>query len=485
MEQIPTVPEVAQPLKHSKLSLLLCMIVGFFCVEFLLWGDLMLSYLLFVLASEAVALWAMSRTKQLTKMDILWPIAICALLPMHILTDNQILLFLNAFLLFVLFYAQLAALSGTAKQAWYKPLFIFELIGIFFVRLFSHIPMAFTFDKNKKDRKGRHILLGALAVIPLLIIVMLLLSSADAVFGHYVKEMMADFHLSTTLWKLVLTAICGLLFFSFLAAMGLKMGINFNAPKTKKGLPVSAVITFITGLNLVYLIFCAMQFMYLFGAFHFELPEGISYTNYARDGFFELATIGIINLIVLAVFTTFTKPSFKGKVIYRVTMTILVVTTITMLASAAMRLIMYCDAFGLTRLRVYTLWFLALEVLLIIAMLVRIYYRKFTFLKVGLLVFLVCWLILCYARTDAMIAKVQVDRYIAGEVSDPELLKFLSFDANEELVRLYSYDKDAIDDGTLVIKNRYENITELLKDWKQWSLPRLRARQDLEQFFKD
>lgn len=291
--------------------------------------------------------------------------------------------------------------------------------------------------------------------------------------------------MSTFLWKLVLTVICTLLLFSFLTAMAQKKGIPFIQPKQKKGLPVSAAITFMTGLNIVYIIFCAMQFMYLFGAFTMDLPEGISYTNYARDGFFELATIGIINLIVLLVFITFTKPSPKGNTFFKVTMTLLVITTVTMLASAGMRLVMYSHGFGLTRLRVYTLWFLALELLLILVVLVRIYYMKFSFLKVALAVFVICWLILGYSHSDAMIAKNNVDRYIAGEYVDSNGLQWLSHDADSELIRLYTFDPKPLTEAEISLKDRYEDVKEHLKDWKQWNLSRSRALKELKQIFED
>ncbi len=484
MEQAE-IRQPANPIEYSKLTLLLCLIVGFLCVELLFWGSLMLSYALFIMASEGVALWVMHRTKKLTRQDLWWPVTIATLLPLHILTDNFVIIGLNSFLIFLIFNAQLVVISGTAKLKWYSPLFIVELAGTFVTRIFSHIPYAFTFKPTNKNQNVRNILLGALAAIPLLVIVMLLLSSADAVFNHYMNKIFENFHMSTFLWKLVLTVICTLLLFSFLTAMAQKKGIPFIQPKQKKGLPVSAAITFMTGLNIVYIIFCAMQFMYLFGAFTMDLPEGISYTNYARDGFFELATIGIINLIVLLVFITFTKPSPKGNTFFKVTMTLLVITTVTMLASAGMRLVMYSHGFGLTRLRVYTLWFLALELLLILVVLVRIYYMKFSFLKVALAVFVICWLILGYSHSDAMIAKNNVDRYIAGEYVDSNGLQWLSHDADSELIRLYTFDPKPLTEAEISLKDRYEDVKEHLKDWKQWNLSRSRALKELKQIFED
>ncbi len=63
--------------------------------------------------------------------------------------------------------------------------------------------------------------------------------------------------------------------------------------------PRSTVLTALFVLCAVYLLFISMQAKYLFGAFWGALPEGFSYSEYARQGFFELCRVAAINIVIL------------------------------------------------------------------------------------------------------------------------------------------------------------------------------------------
>ena len=63
--------------------------------------------------------------------------------------------------------------------------------------------------------------------------------------------------------------------------------------------PRSTVLTALLVLCVVYLLFISMQAKYLFGAFWGALPEGFSYSEYARQGFFELCRVAAINIVIL------------------------------------------------------------------------------------------------------------------------------------------------------------------------------------------
>ena len=59
--------------------------------------------------------------------------------------------------------------------------------------------------------------------------------------------------------------------------------------------------TILTILNFVYLIFCYIQIVNLFIGYS-NLPE-YEYANYARQGFFQLMIVSIINLIIILITT--------------------------------------------------------------------------------------------------------------------------------------------------------------------------------------
>ncbi|MFZ3102315.1 MAG: DUF4153 domain-containing protein [Desulfitobacteriaceae bacterium] len=51
------------------------------------------------------------------------------------------------------------------------------------------------------------------------------------------------------------------------------------------------VLSALTALNLVFIVYFLSQLTYLFSAFNNRLPELMTYAEYARRGFFELCTV--------------------------------------------------------------------------------------------------------------------------------------------------------------------------------------------------
>ena len=58
--------------------------------------------------------------------------------------------------------------------------------------------------------------------------------------------------------------------------------------------PVTAV-TCMSAIALLYLFFCGIQVIYLFLG-KGSLPEGVTYSSYARQGFFQLLFVAVLNL---------------------------------------------------------------------------------------------------------------------------------------------------------------------------------------------
>ena len=61
--------------------------------------------------------------------------------------------------------------------------------------------------------------------------------------------------------------------------------------------PVAAV-SFMAMVGLVYLVFCVIQIVYLFMG-KGSLPEGMTYSQYARQGFFQLLFVAVLNLVMV------------------------------------------------------------------------------------------------------------------------------------------------------------------------------------------
>ena len=71
---------------------------------------------------------------------------------------------------------------------------------------------------------------------------------------------------------------------------------------------------------------------------------------------------------------------------------------------------MYIDYYGLTRLRVYTSWFMILLFVLFVIILLR-QFRSFNGTRIAAIGCICLFMLLCYGNVDGMIAKYNIDRY--------------------------------------------------------------------------
>jgi hypothetical protein len=199
----------------------------------------------------------------------------------------------------------------------------------------------------------------------------------------------------------------------------------------------------LTALSLVYVIFFLAQAAYLFSAFNDSLPQSMTYAEYARRGFFELCAVSGINLGVIGAAHLIVKRD-KIKILKAET-AVLCVFTIALIATAMSKMAMYIDYYGLTRLRVYTSWFMILLLLLFVIILLR-QLRSFNGTRLAAVGCICLFMILCYGNVDGMIAKYNIDRYQSGTLKDLDVKSFseLSDGAVPYLYDLYQETTDPV-----------------------------------------
>ena len=143
----------------------------------------------------------------------------------------------------------------------------------------------------------RHVWLGIAISLPLLVVLTLLLVSADAVFRSLIAELFRAIRFpARPFW------MCLLLFVGVIASYGLLAyladGKIADAAADKKRWEPVVGISFLSVLTVLYLLFSTIQISYLFVG-GFRLPEGYSYSSYAREGFFQLLIVCLINLVII------------------------------------------------------------------------------------------------------------------------------------------------------------------------------------------
>ena len=181
----------------------------------------------------------------------------------------------------------------------------------------------------------------------------------------------------------------------------------------------------LTLLNVIYVLFVYIQFSNLFGGAESAAMTG-GYAQYARSGFFQLTAVAAINLLVIALAV----PNSRN-VWIRAMVLIMAAATGVILASAIWRMRLYISVYGLTVLRVLTLWGMsAIAVLLIIACL-SIFVPGIQALRTGMVCMIVLWLALNAVNIDAIIANYNVDAYLSGELSEIDANYLRSLSASE------------------------------------------------------
>lgn len=301
-------------------------------------------------------------------------------------------------------------------------------------------------EENKKNKKTVYVIIGLVIAIPLFVIMLLLLSSADIVFKQVTDGFMNllnpldIFGIGFSVCVMFFAAYCIL---SYLC----KKRLNEEVKDKRTGEPVVAII--ITGvLSVLYLFFSMIQIVYLFVG-NMELPENYTYSMYAREGFFQLLAVSIMNLIIVLVVLS----RFRNSGILKGILTVMSGCTFIMIASSALRMVMYIRFYYLTFLRVFVLWALLLLALLFVGVVITIYKDKFPLFRYSMVVVTLLYLGLTFSRPESFISKINIayteeyakesmnqtapksDFFLAEHFyQDYEYLSQMSADASETIV---------------------------------------------------
>lgn len=305
------------------------------------------------------------------------------------------------------------------------------LSHIFYPLSYFSLPFkwASQIDKKKAPYIKRACIAAALGIAASSVLVVLL-SNADMVFSMKSRafaDWVTNIFDAKTLGKVILGVLAGLYVFGILYRSHTHKNISHGETAAKAGdlIIINTVLSFVLA---VYTLFVIVQFKYLFAGA--TLPEGLSYTEYARKGFFELLALTGVNIAGIYIVTMFTKgASGKWKKLSVIFCHYLCGVTCVLLASSFYRMLLYTGSDGLTRLRLFVLGFLVFEAIGLIFTFIYIARPKFNIVMVYTLIALSYYCLLNVLPTDYFIAKNQVDKFLAGERDDVNYVFTLSADA--------------------------------------------------------
>ena len=177
-------------------------------------------------------------------------------------------------------------------------------------------------------------------------------------------------------------------------------------------LPAMTVHIALAGVCLVYVVFIVVQAPSLFSAFAGRLHGTDVYSEYAREGFFELCRVAAINgLILLGADLLCASPRQKNRTL-RLFNLAMAALTLLILASAAGKMLLYIQVYGLTPKRVLTMAFMAMLAVLFGGIAVW-QFRKFNLIRLAVVFAALLFCFLCLCGLDHWIEAFNLARSIA------------------------------------------------------------------------
>ena len=194
---------------------------------------------------------------------------------------------------------------------------------------------------------------------PLLVVFVILFSSADEVFAHGVRDAFggwADVPRELP-GRTLLAAIVAWVSAGTFTLLWRQVSVANDVPRP---LPRATVGVLFIAVDVVFALFVAVQVTFLFAGGDTVRAAGITYSGYARRGFFELVAAAIIVAAVLFLTDVLVE---RGRRWHRAPGVALIALTAVILASAYYRLDLYQRAYGWSELRFHAIaavFFLAL-----------------------------------------------------------------------------------------------------------------------------
>ncbi|TCL43779.1 DUF4153 domain-containing protein [Harryflintia acetispora] len=473
--------------ERAMLCTLGSLLLGVIFCETMLFGGLGMSVPVFTLLCYLLVFWYLHREGEKAPRAVRWMmVPNCLLALSFLLHHNPSTMFLAVLTMLVLWAGQLLVLGKVPISS----LFSFEtvsqscfwLIGKPVQHLF--LPL-YTLRKTQKHKSRRlaMALLGVLAALPVLAVLLILFALADPIFGEglYAVQRAIGLRPVNLFGDLLFGTFLGL----GLAALLLGLREEEKQPAKAKSLSVLdpvLVSSFLILLDLVVLSFVGVQLGYFFGGEERLNLDWLTYAEYARRGFFELAAAsGIVFTVVLLALILCRRREGGIPRLVRALLAVLCLSDGVVLLSAVQRMLLYVRAYGLSLKRLLTLWFMLVVGVSLILLLVRCLYERFPAAKWVCVALIAGVCLLRCVNVERLVAHYNVERYLAPDSQvevDCGYFSRLSYTAAPELQPLFDA---GLDDGLYDVLVSWDLQLERSHPIYGFTLERPAAKRMLEQ----
>ena len=238
---------------------------------------------------------------------------------------------------------------------------MFLVFKLFPKNLFKNLKFIKIDTKKDKNDKIINIIFGTIIGVFISGLILALLTSADAYFDKFLSSIVTNINVDFNLWYV----IKGIIYFVILFVIGINLFKNKEiALKESKMSRVNKTVitTMLFIVNFVFVLFLISEISKLCGNF-LKVPKGYIYSSYAREGFFQLLFVTLINfgiILYLIYKTNLVKEDKKVKYL----VLSLIAFSIFLIFNSYYRMFLYIGRFGFTNLRLQVILFLFMEIIL-------------------------------------------------------------------------------------------------------------------------
>jgi hypothetical protein len=276
---------------------------------------------------------------------------------------------------------------------------------------------------------------GLLLAFPVIFLFTLLLTSADPIFS---KELNAIFNLDRwgeyalrgILILVIAYLLAGVYHFSVAHRNDIKL-IGLDKPVVSPFLGMTETTIILGSINILFILFVAVQFRYFFGGQANIQVDGFTYAEYAQRGFNELVAVAFLSMLIYSGLCTISRRNLAmTRKLFSTLGAAMFVLVAVILVSAYQRLLLYEGAYGFSRLRTYThIFIIWMGILLFGLIVLEATNQQRAFAMALLVISLGYALTLNLVNVDGFIAASNIARAENGAALDTDYLYQLSDDA--------------------------------------------------------
>lgn len=238
---------------------------------------------------------------------------------------------------------------------------MFLIFKLFPKNLFKNLEFIKIDTKKDENDKIINIIFGTVIGVFISGLILVLLTSADDYFDKFLSGIAININVNFNLWYV----IKGIIYFVILFVIGINLFKNkeITLKESKMSRANKTVVTTMLFIvNFVFVLFLISEISKLCGNF-LKVPKGYIYSSYAREGFFQLLFVTLINfgiILYLIYKTNLVKEDKKVKFL----VLSLIAFSIFLIFNSYYRMFLYIGRFGFTNLRLQVILFLFMEIIL-------------------------------------------------------------------------------------------------------------------------